>query len=531
MKYLLLVVIYISPFTSLFCQEELNREVIDVVKDFRPKVMLANKIHSQPLFIDTSKVSTNLKYNVRFEEFRVQQKLDSLKVKEIDRLLLKPLLTKRLSLELGNFIIPNLFFGVSEGRNIKSMYHAFLNFNGAYSNFISNEDKYRNLCIGGLFQKIFRPFIINSRVSLKDITRFDSKENDFNTSIFSLGINISFNDSSKFYIPKKIFISNDLLLRDLLSSERKFVLVTQHHGINEHINSWKLKNLLEFQTSNSVNYFHLSTDVNIEKETDKSNFILGLNSDFLLNQLRFFPKLQITRGLINNDLFSYFEIGGSRDLYSLQNIYLSNPYISNSQLLFIIENNLFSNIKYFTRVGLNGDLFNGVRYQFSVTASNENNYMHFTSFHDNLNFINYTASFTKVNMFTIHNEIEAILDESILSTLKSDFRFFDKELSYVPKIELGFYSDYYYNDEWFLSSSFRYLGSRSVLFLSQSEMNSYIKSPLKNIFDFNISLNYNCSSSLRFHIKVLNLLNEDYVYWQENPVFGRQLNLGANYRF
>jgi hypothetical protein len=66
-------------------QEKLNNEIIDVVKDFRPKIMQAHKIKSQPLFIDTTKVSENLTYLIRFEEFRVAQNVDSLGAKVLSR--------------------------------------------------------------------------------------------------------------------------------------------------------------------------------------------------------------------------------------------------------------------------------------------------------------------------------------------------------------------------------------------------------------------------------------------------------------
>ena len=59
-KTLIILVSCVSMF-ALQAQENLKNEVIDVVKDFiRPKVMQATKIKSQPVFIDTSKVSENL---------------------------------------------------------------------------------------------------------------------------------------------------------------------------------------------------------------------------------------------------------------------------------------------------------------------------------------------------------------------------------------------------------------------------------------------------------------------------------------
>ena len=81
-KTLVIIVSCVSMF-ALQAQENLKNEVIDVVKDFRPKVMQATKIKSQPVFIDTSKVSENLSYKIRFEEFRVHQETDSILIASV----------------------------------------------------------------------------------------------------------------------------------------------------------------------------------------------------------------------------------------------------------------------------------------------------------------------------------------------------------------------------------------------------------------------------------------------------------------
>ena len=99
-------------------QENLNKEVIDVVKDFRPKVMQANKIKSQPIFIDTTKVSENLKYLIRFEEFRVRQDIDSLEANVLVRPELSTLYTKHTELGLGSLWNPHFSFGISNTQNV-----------------------------------------------------------------------------------------------------------------------------------------------------------------------------------------------------------------------------------------------------------------------------------------------------------------------------------------------------------------------------------------------------------------------------
>ena len=96
-----------------------------------------------------------------------------------------------------------------------------------------------------------------------------------------------------------------------------------------------------------MNYFHWSSDFKVEKDTDLTHFIFGLNIDLLADQMIIFPQFRIARQLINNGLFSYLEMGGGRNLYSLQDIYLSNPYSQYSVSPSFLEDNLFSNTQYF----------------------------------------------------------------------------------------------------------------------------------------------------------------------------------------
>ena len=98
---------------ALQAQENLKNEVIDVVKNFRPKVMQTTKIKSQPVFIDTSKVSENPSYKIRFEEFRVQQQTDSLSALLLLRPDLNKLYTKHVELGLGSLLNPHLAMDMS----------------------------------------------------------------------------------------------------------------------------------------------------------------------------------------------------------------------------------------------------------------------------------------------------------------------------------------------------------------------------------------------------------------------------------
>ena len=170
-KTLIIVVVSCVSMFALQAQENLKNEVIDVVKDFRPKVMQATKIKSQPVFIDTSKVSENLSYKIRFEEFRVQQQTDSLSALLLVRPDLNKLYTKHVELGLGSLLNPHLAVDMSNGRHTKQFYRLYFNYDGAYASALPTEDQFSHLRLGAAYKHIFDDFILQSDAHLNDLYR------------------------------------------------------------------------------------------------------------------------------------------------------------------------------------------------------------------------------------------------------------------------------------------------------------------------------------------------------------------------
>ena len=92
---------------------------------------------------------------------------------------------------------------------------------------------------------------------------------------------------------------------------------------------------------------------------------MALAVDVLQSNIKLIPELSVQYQLIEKGLYSSFELGGDRALLHLARFVYNNPFCR----YFVPEDTssevLPSNTKYYTRLGLNGNLFGGVSYQVS----------------------------------------------------------------------------------------------------------------------------------------------------------------------
>jgi len=515
---------------ALQAQENLKNEVIDVVKDFRPKVMQATKIKSQPVFIDTSKVSENLSYKIRFEEFRVQQQTDSLSALLLLRPDLNKLYTKHVELGLGSLLNPHLAMDISNARHTNQFYRFYLNYNGAFASALPPEDQFSFLKLGAAYKHVFDYFVLQSDGYLNDLYRFDFEDQRFHNSVLNFNSKLQFTDSSKIWIPNTLQMSAMGFYKESQTEERLFSFESQHKGMHEKMNQWTFKNNLLLQHSASQNYIHWQSQLKSKKKFNLVDAQMALAIDILQSNIKLLPEFSVQYQLIEKGLYSSFKLGGDRTLYRLCDLYTSNPYLQ----YFVLEDTsselLPSNTKYYTRLGLNGNLFSGVSYQVSVTTASQDNFMHYVH-HSNAIMEEWMVpAFTALKSFELHAELDAQWTKNIHFWLKADYKRFDKDLSYVPNTELGLYGSYHYNEQWYLSGSLRFIGERDAMRFD--ELN-YLEEAqiLEPVIDVNTKLHFAYNEQIGFYLEGLNLLNQQFVLWRQTPVLGSQINFGAKYRF
>jgi len=530
-KYILFALACFSVF-GVQAQENLNNEIIDVVKDFRPKIMEAHKIKSQPLFIDTSKVSENLTYLIRFEEFRVKQLTDSLNAQILKRATVNSLYTKHIELGLGTLLNPHLALDFSNGKSTKSIYQAYLNYNGAFSDNNNALEKFSKLNLGGAYKRVLNAFILQSDLVINDNFRFDPYSISYRNSTIALNTEFQFTDTAKILVPKVMSISSEVFFRNAQFNEYEISLASIHSGTYKQLSDFNFSNDLAIIQSNDLNTIHWKSSLTNEKSINRSKVLLGVNTDLLADNLKVFPELRAQYELIKKGLFAYSEIGGNREVYNLRTVYGANPFALESSI--ITDNILPSNTKYFVRVGLNGNLFRGVSYQVSLEANTQDGFMHFIqSYNYNETYgPRLIPQFTKVNMVKLNAQIDAKWTDKFHVWLKGEYQSFDQYLSHIPELKIGLYGDYHYNDQWFMSTSLGYTGARSYLVLSDNT-NDMLHLPydVNPMIDLNCKVNFAYNKQIGFYVEGLNLLNNNFDFWQHDLLIGRRINFGAKYRF
>ena len=209
---------------------------------------------------------------------------------------------------------------------------------------------------------------------LNDLYRFDTADQRFHNSVLNFNSKLQFTDSSKVWIPTTLQMSAMGFYNEFQSEERLFSVESKHEGMHEKLHHRTFKNNFSLQHSASQNYVHLQSQLKSKKKFNLADAQMALSVDVLQSDIKLIPEFSVQYQLIEKGLYSSFELGGDR-LYTFRDLYHNNPYLQ----YFILEDTfevLPSNIKYYTRLGLNGNLFGGVLSGF-MAASSQDNFMHY----------------------------------------------------------------------------------------------------------------------------------------------------------
>jgi len=532
MKNILYIAFICSSFFGLQAQENLDKEVIDVVKDFRPKVIQAAKIKSQPLFVDTTKVSQRLNYEIRSEAMGVQQQIDSLHALVLNRPSLGKLYSKQVQLGMGTLLNPHASFNFSNGRSTKNVYYAYIDFDGAFSNQLSESNQYRHTQMGAVYQKPFEILDVEADLGFQTLQRYDSLGHQYSYSIVDFSTQLQSKDSSKVYVPREFHVETDFFFHEAALSEQKMAFSMRHRGIRMVNLPLSIDNSFVVQQSDDLYFTQWKTSLQTQINIQELDVEAGLRVDVLDGEMNIFPQVLIQQSLPKKRGYAYFQLGGDRTLNSLRSLYVQNPYLS---LLESTEDplDLPSNSSYFGRFGLSGSLYKGIGFQLSASANTNSDYVHFVHLIDaNVNSLSMIPNYTELNTIQLHAELNGKWNEQLHFWLKGDYHSFNKHLSYVPELELGLYALYHYDRKWLLDLSMRYLGNREVMGLSDlSEAQPIVMKELSSAVDFNVKLKYSYNEKLALYLQGLNLLDEHYLLWKQRPVLGRQINAGLYYSF
>ncbi|WP_255462808.1 TonB-dependent receptor [Flavobacterium sp. GP15] len=256
------------------------------------------------------------------------------------------------------------------------------------------------------------------------------------------------------------------------------------------------------------------------------------------NKFLVYPKFNASYKVVGDLMIFYAGAEGDLKQNSYQDFVGVNPFLSPT--LFVAP----TDQQYDIFAGLKGKLSNNVSYNVRGSYTNERNKALFKSnIHDenpsNENY-EYGNSFQVVydDMRTLrfYGELKADFSDNVTFGVNGSFSSFknasQNEAWNLPTVKVNSNLDFNITKKWFAGVNVFYVGERkdfTVIDFQPMYKEGIVT--LKSYFDLNANLGYNYSDRLTGFIRANNITNSGYQKWQNYPVQGFQLVLGANYKF
>ena len=256
------------------------------------------------------------------------------------------------------------------------------------------------------------------------------------------------------------------------------------------------------------------------------------------NKFLVYPKFNASYKVVGDLMIFYAGAEGDLKQNSYQDFVGVNPFLSPT--LFVAP----TDQQYDIFAGLKGKLSNNVSYNVRGSYTNERNKALFKSnIHDenpsneNYEYGNsFQVVYDDVRTLRFYGELKADFSDNVTFGVNGSFSSFknasQNEAWNLPTVKVNSNLDFNITKKWFAGVNVFYVGERkdfTVLDFQPMYKEGIVT--LKSYFDLNANLGYNYSDRLTGFIRANNITNSGYQKWQNYPVQGFQLVLGANYKF
>ena len=257
------------------------------------------------------------------------------------------------------------------------------------------------------------------------------------------------------------------------------------------------------------------------------------------NQLLIYPKINASFNVVDDLMLFYVGAEGNLEQNTYYDFANENPFVSPRLTIAPTDK------QYDLFAGLKGKLTNNISYNIRGSYVNERNKALFKS--------NEYANSTMKEGYTLGNSFEVVYDDMktlsfygefkadlsekvslvINGTFSSYTNDIQKEAWNLPAIKLDSKIDFNITEKWYAGANVFFVGERKE---EQSYMTSLVIDPrvVKNLagyFDVNAHVGFKYSEKLTAFLRANNITNQNYQKWQNYPVQGLQVVLGANYKF
>lgn len=538
--------------------DDLKTETIDVVKPYDPSVSNADKINEQPSFSDTTFVAEDLTYRIFSKQFQTDEKIDTLDA--VDKKINKSILGNSgfVRLGYGNFNTPYAEMSIN---TVKSKKYAL----GMYYRHHSSEGNIDDVPFSGFSdnklklygKKFFRAATLsadiayernvfhyyggsNFSVPIAEVPKGDIRQ-QFGTFDVQLLLESTKDKGQAFF---------DKAVLDFYSMRDDYDMAENYFALNTNISRKIFKQDLQLELGveqlsttfadelfdHSLTNIHLNPKLSNSK--DKFNYRLGVHMILNFDQtfgdnitnLFVYPDIDISFPFIDDYIILYGGLHGKLHTNSFRSIATQNPFVSSGYT------NQLTNEQFRLTGGLKGALSEKIGYNVNLNAALVNNLQVFDVATD-LNSDRTTLGilYDDANVYNMNAELSYRKDDAYRFTFIADYFIYDmdvlNEAYHRPDWKLTTDAFVKINDKLGATASLFYIGTRYSNLTNFTVARDDIEMELDAIIDINLGLTYKMVKSWNAFVKVNNLLNKNYEYWNSYPVQGLNIIGGVQYTF
>lgn len=544
---------------GLKAQENNSKDVFDFTSNYKAKIEEADKINLSPTLVDTIKTEVDLKYSVVPKHMETDYSPKGIPpVKMKVNTPLKKLKHHYVSLGLGMNAYPEFVYGYNMTRDKEHSFSLRAKHFSAERDIAGGNDfSNQNLLLENNLQMSYKrmkskyTFYGDLDYSYDQYNLYGSptwNQADINGTPISmgyfngkanLGYQSSFKDSSK--INHQVDLSYINFFNDADNMEHQVVL-------NGNLKKWLDQDLLRLDVNANYNSAFANVnevttfDVVPSIERTKGDWSVELgggisgNLDPSGGQVMLVPKLNASYQLIDKVLNAFATADGGYDRLSYRDLILNNRFASLQGGLTTVKTGLdFS-------AGIRGGLTKRTTYKIAyryVSTTNDFLFVHSQNVDPlqvapaigfNPEVLEIVAANLKNNQFNAELSHDGEKWKNVLyGELNSYTSENTREAWHRPLYALKYNTSYSIQDKIAVGADVYYLGGRTVPLINTTD--NPVVEELEDIMDLNLHLKYNYNKNLQAFVRLNNVLNQNYMIWDNYPSPGFNFLAGANYKF
>lgn len=271
----------------------------------------------------------------------------------------------------------------------------------------------------------------------------------------------------------------------------------------------------------------------------------SLDAETNNNQLLLYPKIDASLDIVDDLMIFYAGADGNLEQNSYSDFVDMNPFLSPTLIIMPTDK------QFDVFAGLKGKMTHTVSYNLRASYKNERNKALFKSneYYDSMYDGIFEAEgyhlgnsfgvvYDDVKTIGFYGALKAAISNKLSFGLSGNFNSYqtdtEQEAWNLPTIKLDSKLDYTFNEKWYAGVNVFYVGERKeqqFYLTSLTPQDPNFTNTLESYFDVNAHVGFKYSERLTAFLRANNITNNNYQKWLNYPVQGLQAVLGANYKF